>query len=142
MILHSKRNRKQVKELINSLRSLRDRHEYWKNEFIELVGEQGFSELTKIYNQAIDKLIQEKKSLPVGYRYTGRFYIKKPYSIPVQYEMIDGAAFMREDLISWRIEAEHFYKDSYFRAIYKDASGKESSQIKREDSKPLYEVEG
>ena len=136
-----KRNRKKVNDLIYSLSSLRERNKFWKNEFIELVGEQGFDQLREIYDNAIDKLTQEKKALPVGYRYTGEFYVKKPYSTPILYEKVNGSAFMREDLISWRIESEDQYKDCCFRAIYRDSGGKESSQIMMDDAKPFYATE-
>lgn len=135
-----KRSRKQVNSIINSLCALKTHNEHWKNEFIQLVGENSFTQLQAIYNEAIDRLTQEKKSIPMGYRYTGEFYIKKPYTMPIQYEKINGSAFMREDLVSWCIEEESRYKYSYFRAIYRDTKGQEGSEIKREEATPFYET--
>lgn len=132
------RHRKQIGEIIHSIRSLKDRHEYWRDEFVRLSGKEGFATLQQIYNDLITKLTQEKESMPIGYRYSKDFYIKVPYTLPVQYEKINGSAFMREDLVSWRIEADERYKHSYFRAIYRDKSNKENSEIRKEEATPVY----
>ncbi len=139
--LNMKRSRKQIDCVMNSLYSLKARNEYLKKEFVHIVGEQGFSQLQDIYNNAIEKLTQEKKTSPIGYRYTGIFYVKKPYAQPIQYERMNGSAFMREDLVSWRIETDAQYKDYYFRAIYRTTNDQENSKIKREESTSIYSAE-
>ena len=75
--------------------------------------------------------------IPIGYRYTGIFYIKKAYTFPPAYEEINGSAFMREDLSSWKIENEERFKFSHHRAIFREAD--DTIPIKREDAKPVFQ---
>ena len=88
----------------------------------------------------IAKLTEEMQSLPIGYRYVGTIYLKKPYAVPIQFEQIEGSAFMREDLISWQIEPfdstkkQHYA--SYFRTIYKRPDLQ--AEITRADTTPVY----
>jgi hypothetical protein len=85
----------------------------------------------------ISKLSNEVQSLPIGYRYTGIFYLKKPYVLPATFEKYSGVIFMREDLISWHIESGTERQDySYHQHIFKEPST--DSELKREDAEPVY----
>lgn len=132
--------RKHVRETINNVKSLKDRHEYLEKELVRLEGQASFDAMGKFYDDALDKLSQELYSLPIGNRYTGIFYIKKPYTVPTEYIKIEGSAFLREDLVRWQIENLEKYRGSYFRAIYKNPNDKKESEITREDGGLVYDV--
>jgi hypothetical protein len=85
----------------------------------------------------ISKLSNELQSLPIGYRYTGTFYLKKPYVSSATFEKYSGVIFMREDLISWQIESGKERQDySYHQHIFKEPST--DSELTREDAEPVY----
>lgn len=82
-------------------------------------------------------LEKEIHSLPIGYEYTGSFYIKKPYIVPAEVIKVEGTAFMREDLVSWTIKSDdpQIEEFSYFRNIYKDERCQ--NRVERDDAKPV-----
>jgi hypothetical protein len=100
------KNRKFIKGILENVQELKRRHEYIKNEIVNLSSENKHAEIAEFYNEIIIQLQDELKLLPVGYRYTGEFYLKKPYVIPTEFEKFDGALFMRADLVSWKIETK------------------------------------
>ena len=66
-------------------------------------------------------------------------YLKKPYTIPAEFEKCKGSLYMRENLVSWQIEKEDGKLDyTYYRAVYKKPHGE---LIKREEAKPVYPTE-
>ena len=132
--------RKHILETIRNVKSLRDRHLYLQKDLVEIDGEENFSKMLIFYSNILEKLTREKYALPIGVRYTGTFYIKKPYSVPTEYVKIEGSAFLREDLVRWVIEGVEQYKGSYFRAIYQHPHDKPGSEIAREDGKLVYET--
>ena len=134
------KSRKKITYTLNSVRSLHDKYEYLEKEFVRLHGELEYKKIKDFYLESIDKLEQEKQALPIGFRYEGVFYVKVPYSMPLEVEKITGAAFMREDLVSWIIESglEDLSKYGYCRIIYKDRKLQE--EITRQDCEPVYET--
>ena len=92
--------------------------------------------MLKFYARVIAKLNKELNKIPIGYRYTGVFYIRKSYTFPPAYEQISGSAFMREDLSSWAIENEARFKFSYHREIFR--KGNDTTPITRDDAVPVF----
>ena len=129
------KSRQYVKSLIRSVEQLIDRHDYIKKDLAELSTRKEVEEIQLFYSNTLERLNKIKKSLPIGNRYTGTFYVKKPYSCPTEYQKIEGSAFMREDLVSWDIENS---EDShgYYRAIFKTAD--EENIITREECEEVY----
>jgi hypothetical protein len=82
----------------------------------------------------IELLTKEQKALPIGYRYTGPFYIKQFE----QFTKYDGVLFMRENLVSWIIEQGTDRHDlCYHRNIFKEP--KEGCELKKEDAELVFE---
>ena len=77
--------------------------------------------------------------MPIGHRYTGTFYLKQAYSVPAQSVKITGSAYMKEDLVSWSLDADDPKMNdySYHREIFKDKNLK--TLIKRDDADPVFE---
>lgn len=112
------KNRKSIKDVIYHLESILNRQQALKEILITLEGETNYQQSIDFYTRSIAKLTAELDKLPIGYQYTGTFYIKKPYTVPTEYEKIVGTAFMREDLVSWTILNEERFRDIYKRAIF------------------------
>ena len=77
--------------------------------------------------------------MPIGHRYSGVFYLKKPYTIPSEAVKIKGSAFVREDLVMWTIDSDDEYAKSvyYVREVYLD---KEMTvKLTREDCGEVFE---
>ena len=128
-----------MNELLYSVMHLKDRHVNLDEELIRLSGQGGYYNIIKYYGNTIDKLSDEINLLPTGYRYSGIFYIKKAYIYPVEFEKITGTIFMREDLVSWRLEdGGTIHSQVYFRAVFREPSF--DSEIKKEDTSPVYDV--
>lgn len=117
---------------------LKNKHEYLQKEFISVSGQESYDLTMKYYDGLIGKLAQEIESLPIGYRFTGIFYVKISYRSTTELEEVEGSAFMREDLVSWMIEAGlSIHNQYYYRDIFIDRNL--YSAIKREDATPVYE---
>ncbi len=88
-------------------------------------------------DECLERLEDRLAKLPLGHRYIGDYYLKKP-GYPVEFEKRSGAVFMREDLISWVEEDKGddcMY--SYLRNVYKAPDM--DSPLVREDGKGVYE---
>lgn len=96
--------RKNTLETLDAVYHLKNKHHRFKNDFVSLLGEESFNHSIHYYDDLIEKLKIKVNSLPVGFRYTGIFYIKKPYSTEISFEKYEGRLYMREDLVSWKIE--------------------------------------
>jgi hypothetical protein len=132
-------NFKDTQDTLRGIEFLKDRHSYFAKEFIRLAGEKTYQKSLDFYDDIMAKLKQELQTLPMGRRYSGTFYIRKPYTVPIQFEKIEGSAFIREDLVSWKIEPkdkskEQFY--GYHRVIYKKPDL--NTEIKKEEAKLVY----
>ena len=91
----------------------------------------------KHYDDLITTLTKELQTLPIGYRYTGTYFLKKPYTIPPEFEEHSGSLYMRENLVSWQIEKEPGQcENPYYRTAFKQPNG---SPITREEAEPVYQ---
>ena len=96
-----------------------------------------YEQTIKHYDKVITNLNEELLLLPIGYRYTGIFYIKNSYTVPATFEKHDGVVYLREDLVSWQIEKGLERPDpSLRRNIYKEP--RDGFELKREDAEPVY----
>ena len=129
--------RKYLYSTILNIESLKRKYEYSSKDIIRATSPDEYEQTIKHYDKLITNLNKELLLLPIGYRYTGVFYIKNAYNIPATFEKHEGAVFMREDLISWQIEGGLERPNfSYHRNIYKEP--KEGCELKREDAEPVY----
>lgn len=111
-----------------------------KKDIIEFSDQTEYDRTIKHYDDLIATLTKEIQMLPIGYRYTGTYYLKKPYTMPPEFEENIGSLFMRENLVSWQVEKEPGkYEYSYYRAVFKKPYG---VLITREDAEPVYKQEG
>ena len=102
-----------------------------KDNIIESSSQKEFDECVKYINKTIGNIDKKIAKSPIGRRYSGTFYVKKPYAIPYETIKINGSAFMREDLVSWSIEsdqdeAKHL---SYLKVIYKDKNMRDKIDV-------------
>jgi len=96
--------------------------------------------VTEYVESVMTKLKERVAELPIGHRYTGTFYVKKPYTLPSESVKLKGSAFMQEDLVSWTIQSEDEYAKNlyYVRSIFKDKGMK--TLLKREDGEAVFKV--
>ena len=114
-------SRKNALESLRSVYVLKNKHEKLKNSFISLTGEAPFQQCIKYYNELIDKLKDQINVLPIGFRYVGIFYIKKSYTLELEFVKYEGSLYMREDLVSWEIEKGRNGNESYLnRFVYRE----------------------
>ena len=113
----------------------------WKKDvFINESSEKKYEKAIGYVKSIMSKLEDKCDKLPIGHRYTGTFYLKKPYTIPYEAIKIKGAAFLREDLVSWTIESDNEYAKNLgcFRSVYKDK--KMTTTLQREDGEVVFAV--
>ncbi len=135
-------SRKALIKTYNAISSLKERNEYLKEALINLKPADEFNKLLSYYDGAMSKLAEMINALPIGYRYEGTFYIRKPYSIPIEFIRIEGAVFLREDLVKWTIEnSGEEYDYSYFDKVYKSPS-LNAELITKNDTQPVFAVFG
>ena len=133
------KSRKYVNTLLSSIQSLKRKYEYEQKDIVKLTSDQDYQQTINHFNSLITKLSEELSSLPIGYRYQGKYFLKKPYSISVIFTEHDGALYMREDLISWQIESGVEPKDyAYHRTIFKRPCEEPDAIITRQDTEPVY----
>ena len=107
-------------------------------DFLQALGQtEIFQTINRHYDDIITKLNAEIKKQPIGYRYTGKFYIKEQSDSPDDYTLIEGSLFMRQDLVSWQIENLPEYAYRRPREAYKSIAPK--VKITREDSVAVFE---
>jgi hypothetical protein len=96
----------------------------WKKESIQpFTTKKAYNEFISYIDNLVVQAQKELDSIPLGYRYTGTFYLKRAYSIPAESIKVTGTMYMREDLVSWKIEeSDNDYANSlfYVRSIFKD----------------------
>ena len=135
------KNRKQISQLLFNVKLLKDRYEQQYKDLSSLIPQEEYEQTVKNYDRIIIRLNEELLALPIGYRYTGIFYIRNAYTIPATFEKHKGVIYLREDLISWIIEEQEGSNHpdySYHRNIYKEP--KDGAELKREDANPVYYV--
>ncbi|MGI9215196.1 MAG: hypothetical protein ACR2HS_06115 [Gammaproteobacteria bacterium] len=130
-------NRKYIYSTILNIESLKRKYEYTAKDIIRATSQDEYEQTIKHYDKLIASLNKELLLLPIGYKYTGVFYIKNSYNIPATFEKHDGVVFMREDLVSWQIqEGLERQELSYRRNIYKKPC--EGGELRRENAEPVY----
>ena len=132
--------RKNTKTNIDSLNRISYLLDYNKETLLSESSESSFNHASDYIKSIAGKLEGRKNKLPIGHRYTGTFYLKKPYTLPSESVKIKGSAFMREDLVSWTIESDNEYAKNvyYVRDIFKEKAMK--TTLKREDGEAVFEV--
>tara|TARA_R110002167_G_scaffold116781_1_gene292202 strand:+ start:2432 stop:2848 length:417 start_codon:yes stop_codon:yes gene_type:complete len=111
---------------------------YIKDRLVDLSNEAEYEKISSYFEKAELKLREQIKEMPLGHKFTGTFYLKKPYSIePVSIKVI-GSAFIKEDLVSWQIETddESIHSQGYHRAVYKDKAM--TVKLEREDGEAVF----
>ena len=131
--------RKNIKSDIDTLDRILYLLRYKQSVFIEESSEKDLEKVTDYVKSIMSKLENKRQKMPIGYRYTGTFYLKKSYPLPSESVKIKGAAFMREDLVSWVIESDDEYAKNlwYVREIFKDKDMKQ--RINRDEAEPVFE---
>ena len=133
------KSRADVKSLLASIEYNKDRYVYLQDKIIPLSTKDEYDRTVKHYDDLIERLKKEIKTLPIGHRYTGTYFIKKPYLIPAEFEEHFGSIFMKENLVSWQIEKDPGILDyGYYRAVFKKPYG---DHVTKEDAEPVYEKE-
>ena len=135
-----KKTRTNLINLRTNVKYMKDAYASKEKDIIEFSEQAEYDRTIKHYDDLIASLTKEIQMLPIGYRYTGTYYLKKPYTMPPEFEEHIGSLFMRENLVSWQVEKEPGkYEYSYYRLVLKSPHGE---QITRADAKPVYEREG
>ena len=130
-------NRKQVDNLLSKITNLQQQCEYFEKDMIRLSSQSEYKQVVKYFEQLIAKLTKELLAMPIGYRYTGTFYLKKPYSFPVIFEKYEGTLFMRAGLVSWQTEpGSQPSNTNYYRQAFKQPTN--DAEITRADTVPVY----
>ena len=94
-----------------NLRASKSRIEYLqfqfdgiRTEISERAGHDEYDRIANTLTNTIKKLDSEIKVLPLRHEYRGTFYIRKPYTQPLQsIKVEDGVASMRECLVTWEV---------------------------------------
>ena len=131
-----KKTRTDVNNLLTMIKNSKERYVFLEKEITLLSNQAEYNRTVEHYDDLINILTKELQALPIGYRYTGTYYLKKPYIIPYEFEECHGSLFMKEHLVSWQIEKEPGVCEyPYYRAVYKQPAG---ALINRDDGKPVY----
>ncbi len=133
-----RQSRKMLIKTQDGIGWLKERHEFSKKELTRLMSDAQYNEVLAFYDGAISKLTEEINALPVGYRCEGTFYIRKPYSMPVEFMKVEGAIFMREDLVKWKVENDdENFAYSYYDKVYKEPC-LDADIFTRADAHPVF----
>ena len=117
---------------------LQDRVKYVKDRLSDLSGEGEYEKVLSYFMKAEEKLKEQIDLMPLGHRFTGTFYLRKPYSAEPISIKVSGSAFMKEELVSWQVETddEEINSLQYHRVIYKDKAMK--VKLEREDGEAVF----
>ena len=131
-------NRKYIDNLLSKVTDLKQQYKYSEKDLIRLSSQIEYEQIIQHFEQLIAKLTKELMALPIGHRYSGTFYLKKPYSIPAVFEKYDGSLLMREGLISWQPEkgTQPASTNNYCRQAFKQPNN--DSEITKADAVPVY----
>lgn len=103
----------------------------------EQSSEDEYANCVSYFKKMITTADAKMAKLPTGHRYTGVFYIRKPYSTPLETIKVDGSAFMREDINSWTLDKNPEGCDiCYVRDIFKDKKCRQP--IARTEAEPIF----
>ena len=130
-------SRHDAKKTLDSLVYLKARYQCLEMDIIRLSSKTEYEQSIKQYDYMIAKLTEEVRAMPIGYKYTGTFYLKKPLLLPAEFLKCEGVLYMREDLVSWEIkEGVGFPNQGYYRTVYKQPV--HGTEITRADAIPVY----
>ena len=128
-----RKNRAYITRLLFNLKTLKNNYEGLLKDIAEVTNIEQIKPEDPFLG-LIEFLTKEQKALPIGYRYTGPFYIKQLE----QFTKYNGVLFMREDLVSWIIEQGIDRHDlCYHRNIFKEP--RDGAELKKEDAEPVFE---
>ena len=109
-----------------------------KDAIIERAGGNQFDNIVNTLNETVEQIEDEIKSLPLRHEYKGTFYIRKPYTQPLQsIKVEDGVASMRECLVTWEIRDKDNNYIVATRDIFRDDGL--TDRIVREDGVGVFE---
>lgn len=133
-----KKTHSNISELLTKIKKIKERTLSTEKELVSILSNKAeYDQIIAHYDHVITDLEKELKNQPIGYRYTGDYYLKKPYVMPAEFIKGSGSLFMRENLSSWQVETEPGVCDySYHRAVYKQLDG---PLLTREDAEPVYQ---
>ncbi|MBP9726702.1 MAG: hypothetical protein KBD83_04480 [Gammaproteobacteria bacterium] len=130
------KTRTDIINLLASIKHTKERYVYVEKDIISLSNQAEYHRTVEHYDHLILALTKELQALPIGYRYTGTYYLKKPYTQPAEFEEGSGSLYMKENLVSWQTETgSGVYDSPYYRAVFKKPYG---DQITKEDAEPVY----
>ena len=133
------KTRKGVMNLLTSIKQTKGQYTSMEKDIILLSSQADYTRSVNHYNYLITALEKELATFPIGYRYTGVYYLKKPYTMPPEFIEGSGSLYMRENLVSWQIEKElGVCEYPYYRAVFKKPYG---DLITKEDAVPVYQKE-
>ncbi len=131
------KSRSDVINFLSSIEHLKRQYLYMEKNIIQVSSQADYDRTVKHYDHLITALTEEVKTLPIGHRYTGIYYIKKQNTVPVEFKECSGSLFMRENLVSWKVELEPgVYDYQYYRAVFKEPHG---AQIRKVDGELVYQ---
>lgn len=83
-------SRKYLYSTLSSIEFVKSRYESASKDIQRATSKEEYDQTIKHFDTLIANLNKELKSLPVGYRYAGVFYIKNSYTIPATFENTMG----------------------------------------------------
>ena len=132
------KTRSAIIELMSKVKKIKKSYMSLEKDILPLLSDQPeYDRIIAHYDYVIAELEKELQNKPIGYRYTGVYYLKKPYTMPAVFEKGFGSLYMSENLVSWQVEKEPGVCDyPYHRAVYKQLDG---PILTREDAEPVYQ---
>ena len=131
--------RKQTQDKLRRIENIIQMIKTMDGDSIDLFGQRKHQNTLSQFASIAQKITDQIKTLPIGHRYTGTFFLKIPYTLPAEYKKIDGSIFMREHQVSWEVEdGKGFQNQCYYRFIYKTASDDHNQLITRDDAEPVF----
>jgi hypothetical protein len=129
--------RKNLRDSKARIEYLRFQFDRTREEISKRAGEDEYDIIANILTDTIIKLDSEIKALPLRHVYHGTFYIRKPYTTPIESLKVNGRAEMREDLVSWEVYNQEDKYIGLCREVFKDS--RLSKRILREDGEAVFE---
>ena len=66
-------NRKYLTDALHSIKFIKERHDYFAQDFINFLGEKQTKTITNYYTKMLNNIEETLTTLPNGYRYKGTF---------------------------------------------------------------------
>lgn len=133
------KTRRGIMNLLANIERNKEQYVSMEKDIISFSSQNEYKRSVNHYDYLIAELKKELQTFPIGYRYTGVYFLKKPYTMPPEFIEGSGSLYMRENLVSWQIEKEPGVCDyPYYRTVYDKPFGK---LITKEDAVPVYPKE-